>query len=661
MARRIPPYDEFRFRLNPRGDGAYHVHVQTAAGATANGSFHPPYNDDQLELLRAKLNPRTRGVRGVDSPEYERGKAFGAALWDALIVDDPVRDVFAAARRSAKDAGRNLRITLSLSAAPELMSIPWELLYRRPGFLAMSVQSPVVRYLDLDATVSPLQVEPPLQILGMVSSPSDAEHIDADAERANLERALEPLTTAGRVQVRWLDNGTLTALQQEADHGADFHVFHYIGHGAFSPTDGQGCLLLEGLGGHSEAVSGERLGSILCDRGTLRLAVLNACEGAASAGDPLAGVATSLVEYEVPAVIGMQFAISDNAAIAFAKEFYSAIAASFPVDAAVTAARRALATGHAMEWVTPVLFMRVADGRLFEMTDALPAPPAPKSEPAPPPEPAPVQEPAPEPAPPPPAPDPRLVRTRRMVRELVEAGEWEPALTAAREGIASAPRDEELIALRDEARRGRERERRARAAQAKTEVAPPSDQPASGRDREQGIEAVIPAVHKSVPAIELQRAEKEIRRHVDAGEWDAALAQIKTTLAAFPVEGVWRDPFASHIKGVMATEDRPAETGWRSGATATGARPGAHPLTRLLEEARQGKRRDEEARVRDEEARVRGEGARLDRLRSTARAHASAGRWPQALAAAEEGLRLAPRDRGFQALRRKALKGGMPA
>ncbi len=108
---------------------------------------------------------------------------------------------------------------------------------------------------------------------------------------------------------------------------------------------------------------------MLADEVTLRLAILNACEGGRSSlQDPFSGVATSLIEREIPAVIGMQFEITDRAAIVFASEFYSALADGLPVDSSVAEARKAIyADRNDIEWGTPVLFMRVADGRLFDV------------------------------------------------------------------------------------------------------------------------------------------------------------------------------------------------------------------------------------------------------------------------------------------------------
>lgn len=115
---------------------------------------------------------------------------------------------------------------------------------------------------------------------------------------------------------------------------------------------------------------------LLQDERSLRLAVLNSCEGARSSHvDPFSGAAASLVHYGVPAVIGMQFEITDEAAIAFAGRLYDALARNFPVDAALAQARRSIfAAGNDIEFGTPVLFLRGRDARLFDVVNDVPAP-----------------------------------------------------------------------------------------------------------------------------------------------------------------------------------------------------------------------------------------------------------------------------------------------
>ena len=166
-------------------------------------------------------------------------------------------------------------------------------------------------------------------------------------------------------------------------------------------------------------VSGRSLGTILHDHDPMRLLVLNACEGARTGTeDPFGGVAPELTRRGAPAVVAMQFEITDGAAIQFAREFYLALADGYPVDAAVSAARKAIfAGGNDIEWGTPVLYLRAPSGEVFEMAPTsvmastvvtLPEPGPPQPTPIPPePEPFPEPQPGPpEPAPPEPEPIP---------------------------------------------------------------------------------------------------------------------------------------------------------------------------------------------------------------------------------------------------------------
>ena len=202
-------------------------------------------------------------------------------------------------------------------------------------------------------------------------SPADYERLDVERERNNLQSALSGLIEAGAVELDWLDRptlgGLLGALQTQT-----FHALHFIGHGAYDRDAERGVLLFEDESGWARPVSGDKLGMILHDFSSLRLAMLNACEGARTARtDPFAGVAGSLVRRDIPAVVAMQFEISDEAAILFAGGFYQPLAAGFPVDASIAAARLAMLAERTddIEWGTPVLFMRVPDGRIFDLDD----------------------------------------------------------------------------------------------------------------------------------------------------------------------------------------------------------------------------------------------------------------------------------------------------
>jgi CHAT domain len=444
-------YCELKVRIEREAD-AFRVAAAGPSGE-ATGTFTVPFSQVELENLVLRVSRPRQTVRRIDSPEMELVRRFGNELFNS-IFQARVRDVYRDSYAQARAEGKGLRITLALADAPDLMNLPWEYLYDEPAFLSISTWTPVVRYLNLPRARRPLPVSTPLRILAMVSAPSDSIALDVDREKRLLQEALGDLVASGGVEIHWLEQATLRALQRELRRD-EYHIFHFIGHGGYDHAAEDGVLLLEAEDGRGRLVSGSQLGTMLADHTTLRLAVLNACEGArTSVEDPFAGVAASLVQREIPAVIAMQFEITDRAAIVFAHEFYAAVADGYPVDSAVAEARKAIfADANDIEWGTPVLFMRVPDGRIFDVAPSAPVveaveepepaelqpepalvepepEPEPKAEPEPEPEPEPEAEPEPQsPAPGPsvaavslPAPSPPARRSRVLPLALTALG-----------------------------------------------------------------------------------------------------------------------------------------------------------------------------------------------------------------------------------------------
>jgi WD40 repeat protein len=387
MADAVPDYDELQLRILDGSDGDYRVVAQGPDGSAAEGTFANPFTPEELEIFVLRAGVPRRKARGYRSSAMEQAKEFGSRLHDALLQGD-VRDVYLGARRVADSRDHGLRVTLCLTSTPELMQIPWEFLYERPDFLSQSIYTPVVRSLDLSRVREPRRVKLPLRILGMVSGPDGVVELDVDEERQKLEESLATLIDAGAVQVSWLPRATLAELDRAISEPDEEHVIHYIGHGAYDERTEDGILILEDAQGRPHEVTGEELSSMLRDERSLRLVVLNACEGArASRVDPFSGVASALVEGGIPAVIGMQFEITDSAAITFSERLYRALAYGYPVDAALAQARKAIfAAGNDIEFGTPVLFLRSGDARLFHPEDVPQAVPEPAEAPAPEPE-----------------------------------------------------------------------------------------------------------------------------------------------------------------------------------------------------------------------------------------------------------------------------------
>jgi hypothetical protein len=332
-------YLDFDLLIERAGEG-YTARVLNSPAGQATADFRLPFSELELENFLLRVGRTRRGVRRLESPEMEAAKSFGGRLFQA-VFGDAVRGCFRSSLDEANRQDAGLRVRLRLANAPELADVPWEYLYNPSlnRFLVLSVETPLVRYLELPERIQPLAVKPPLRVLVMISSPSDHPPLDVEEEWAKLKEALGDLEQRGLVALERLEEATLTALQRRLRRG-EYHVFHFIGHGGFDERTQDGMLLIEDEQGRGRPVSGQYLGMLLHDERTLRLAILNACEGArTSRTDPFAGTAQSLVQQGIPAVIAMQFEITDEAAITLAHEFYAALADGYPVDGALAEAR----------------------------------------------------------------------------------------------------------------------------------------------------------------------------------------------------------------------------------------------------------------------------------------------------------------------------------
>jgi CHAT domain-containing protein len=365
-------YLDFDLLIEADGPNYKATVIDSPAGQSDN-SFTLPFSEKDLEILVLQVFRLTsrRSVRAIASPEMRDVRSFGGHLFESLF-SGPVSTCLLRSMDEADRTQSGLRVRLHLGDAPSLANVPWEFLYdsSSDGFLCLSDQTPVVRYIDLPQRVEPLAASPPLRMLCLISSPAGYPPLDVEHEWAKLSEALAPTVKEGRLLLERVDTPSLEALQRKLRRN-QYHVLHFVGHGAFDEQAQDGVLLFEDLEGKGHPVSGESLGVLLHDHESLRLVVLNACEGArTSSTDPFAGTAQSLVRKGIPAVIAMQFEISDVAAITLANEFYSAVADGYPVDAALSEARKAIFTRvNAVEWATPVLYMRSPDGRIFEIED----------------------------------------------------------------------------------------------------------------------------------------------------------------------------------------------------------------------------------------------------------------------------------------------------
>lgn len=370
----------FDLRIEPLGNSergpAYQARVNLGDGKGVN---EPVHRFELGSIERRVADMRRLRLFSANRREVEENRReveeLGSLLFGCVFAGE-VLELYRRFRDAADEHDALLRIRLNLGTTPELAGIPWEYLFDsdQGDFLFTSRLKSLMRSPLLDASRR-RPVELPLRILIMAYSPPGLPAIDAESEVSKIYEALAGLTERQVVEVERLDPPTLTELQQRL-RKADYHVFHYVGHGYLDRDSGDGFVFFEpeeSGGGVAaaesrlpEGTTGRVLGTLLKDERPLRLVVLNACEGAEPGKDQYSGTAQSMVRVGVPAVIGMQSAISDKAAITFAQEFYGSLADGLPVDAAVGEARKAIYSRVSqVEWGIPALFGRVGDGSIL--------------------------------------------------------------------------------------------------------------------------------------------------------------------------------------------------------------------------------------------------------------------------------------------------------
>ena len=302
-----------------------------------------------------------RSVPAAEQPVREVGQQLFQALFTGRVYG-----TYRASMGMAQQRGTRLRVVLRLTA-PKLAALPWETLFDPETETYLCRQEPLVRHVPAPYTPDPLQVRPPLRILGLVASPWGMAPLDVDAEKDRLAEALAEPVAEGLVEVVWVPQATWAGVHARLLAG-EWHVLHFVGHGDYDTRTGEGILALVGSDGRADLVEASRIADLLGEaRPAPRLVVLNSCSsGQTGTQDLFSGTAAALARSGISAVAAMQFAVSDTAAIAFARGFYTAIAHGRGVDEAARSGRISiLGTPRSLEWVTPVLYVRGDVSQLF--------------------------------------------------------------------------------------------------------------------------------------------------------------------------------------------------------------------------------------------------------------------------------------------------------
>lgn len=342
-------------------DGKYSVR-----GKSAQGDFQGTAKDEPAAL-------------GVDNDclagntaDAQYVQTLGRRLHQFLFDTVPNATIQTLLDRSlgaahAGDCGLRIRLQLA-QLNPEIAAIPWEFLYADScgGFLASSAETPVVRFLEAGTPLRPLEARLPLDMLAVIP---DVPDLRIDAEKERLYRAVQDIDPPVTLTIL---EGTVTRQRfSDALTKRDFDMLHFVGHGAFDGERGRLRLNLSAF--EPDWIDQVALAELLHNRRSLRLVVLNTCRGAElSTTRAFAGIAPQLVLAGVPAVVAMQYPITDDEAVTFAHAFYYSLfqgSSRGSVDLAITAGRSALNRDFPGTRAigVPTLFTHYNEGVLFRV------------------------------------------------------------------------------------------------------------------------------------------------------------------------------------------------------------------------------------------------------------------------------------------------------
>lgn len=347
-------------------EDGYFVRIVDSPTGDAVAHFQPPYTVAEVERLH-RLLATGESYSQPDEAMQMTLQLWGERLFKALFPG-PLYSVIQSSYRYAYQERARLRIRLQINHAPALAMLPWEYLFDpvRKEFVALSLQSPFVRYTNLMHQILPFKVVPPLRMLVVSASPGGYPPFDRERAWLTILDNLDYLAREEKLVIERLNKPTLLDLQRRLRQ-KECHILHFIGHGSTNEFTGEGSLIFEGEMGRGRPVTGEHLGALLRDHFPLRLVSLTACDVMRTpTANPYLNIAANLVRRGLPAVVATHSSLADAETAVFVKKFYPQVANFAAVDLAMGETRRALFTeGYEPAWGLPALFMRTANGQLF--------------------------------------------------------------------------------------------------------------------------------------------------------------------------------------------------------------------------------------------------------------------------------------------------------
>jgi tetratricopeptide (TPR) repeat protein len=397
-------YADFTIKITRPALDQYWVELSYAEpeGSTEQQPAGGQARFDFQALLAADLSP----------------EEYGRLLGEALFGKQALREYFLECLSAAGTANRSLRVRILVdSSASELHRLRWELL-RNPDdgdFMALQASRPFSRFLYSDDWRQvELRSKASLRALVAVANPSNLkkglkllEHtlaeVDVAGELSRAERALQDIPIVV-LESRENEPGRVTKQKLLERLGEGYDILYLVCHGAILPDDPydpesptRPYLILEKEDGKYDRVAAEDLAMFIARQQPEkrpRLVLLASCQSGGQGKVPvgekdrgekneeersydrgaLAAIGPRLVEVGVPAVVAMQDNVKMETVRLFTPYFFKKLLEHGQVDLAMSQARSDLLSAGRPDWWSPVVYLRLRGGKLWEESAPVPYP-----------------------------------------------------------------------------------------------------------------------------------------------------------------------------------------------------------------------------------------------------------------------------------------------
>lgn len=374
-------YYTYRIRLSN------YDRVQIEKRDSQQQSLGEPSGALRYQEKLSELSPLLQLVKDGAINDSSQGRLLGESLFDVLFDDGLRPDFVSFYHQVVQKEKQLLRVELDIDeqGMPDLATLPWEFLClparANLGTIWVGTVPDLVfsRRRSQWIPAQPIQLEPneKLRIALVVSAPPGLPSV----EYKPVQEALENLAREQANRVELLP--IVTSANPEAIDtilSKEPHIFHFIGHGRLENERNQEIgqiAFVDPDFGEAMWVDADYF-SELFNQHRPGVVMLQACEGATlSASQAFVGLASRVVQQNIPVVVAMQYEVSNATASRFARRFYQQLAEGDPVDIAAQYGRRAIALGPTQyrrrDFATPVILMRIPDGYLFKRQSTLPS------------------------------------------------------------------------------------------------------------------------------------------------------------------------------------------------------------------------------------------------------------------------------------------------